>query len=113
MILIKPYRVCFLRSDAPVMLINAHDSWPLTKLEIADGFYSPWCATVRYVIDHFAAAVLLSFAVVSVAHAGFWGDFISGDIGSLACGLLAHQPLPRASQGTLARQLHTLILGGA
>lgn len=49
------------------------------KLEIADGFYSPWCATARYLIDHFAAAVLLSFVVVSVFHVTFWGDFISGE----------------------------------
>ena len=65
------------------MLVSVHDSWPLIKLEVADGFYSPYCAAVRYVIDHFAAVVLLSFVVVSVAHAGFWGDIISGEIGGM------------------------------
>ena len=60
------------------MLISMHNGWPLTKLEIADGFYSPRSATIRYVTEHFAPAVLLSFAAVGITHAAFWGDFISG-----------------------------------
>eukprot|EP00752_Nemacystus_decipiens_P013076 g11565.t1 len=62
---------------APVMLIGMHDGWSLTKLEIADGFYSPRSAAVRYVIEHFAPAVLLSFVAVGITHAAFWGHFIS------------------------------------
>ena len=62
------------------MIVSMYAGWPLTKLEIADGFYPPWCATVRYVIDHFAVGVFVSFTSVCVAHAIFWGDFISGGL---------------------------------
>eukprot|EP00903_Cladosiphon_okamuranus_P010126 g9589.t1 len=61
----------------PVMLISMHDGWPLTKLEIADGFYSPRSATLRIVIEHFAPAVFLSFVTVGITHIAFWDDFIS------------------------------------
>jgi len=81
------------------MLISSHEAWPLTKLEIADGFYSPCCAIVRYVLDHFAPAVLLSNVVVGVLHSSFWGDFISGErLRRGGCeGSIAHQPLPYGS----------------
>lgn len=60
------------------MIVSMYAGWPLTKLEIADGFYAPWCAILRYVIDHFAVGAFVSFAAVCIAHAIFWGDFISG-----------------------------------
>eukprot|EP00752_Nemacystus_decipiens_P011511 g10221.t1 len=62
---------------SPVMIVSMYAAWPLTKLEIADGFYPPWCATARYVIDHFAVGVVVSFVAVCIAHVIFWGDFIS------------------------------------
>lgn len=61
------------------MIVSMYAGWPLTKLEIADGFYPPGCATARYVIDHFAVGVFVSFVAVGIAHAIFWGDFISGE----------------------------------
>lgn len=61
------------------MLVGSHEGWPLTKLEIADGFYTSRSATVRFVIDHFAVAVVLSFAAVGITHVAFWGTFISGE----------------------------------
>eukprot|EP00903_Cladosiphon_okamuranus_P012833 g11992.t1 len=62
---------------SPVMIVSMYAGWPLTKLEIADGFYPPWCATARYVIDHFAVGVFVSFMAVCIAHVIFWGQFIS------------------------------------
>lgn len=59
-----------------------HAGWPLTKLEIADGFYSPWCATLRYMMDHLSLGVFVSFVAVVIAHVIFWGDFISGEAGT-------------------------------
>lgn len=55
-----------------------YTGWPLTKLEIADGFYSPWWATVRYMIGHLSLGVFVSSLAVIIAHVIFWGDFISG-----------------------------------
>lgn len=77
----SPNIVSFAQSDSSVIPITMHAGWPLTKLEIADGFYAPWCATLRYMIDHLSIGVFVSFASVSIAHLVFWGDFISGDRG--------------------------------
>lgn len=67
-------------TDHPLMIENSWEEWPLTKTEIADGFYQPVCVTMRIVIDHLAVGVLVSFATVGIMHSILWHRLISGEI---------------------------------
>ena len=62
------------------MIENTWVEWSLTKVEVADGFYPPVCATMRMFFDHLAVGVIASFIVVGIMHCIVWDRFISGEL---------------------------------
>ena len=46
---------------------------------MADGLYSPACATARLVLDQLAVATFVSFCVVGIMHGVLWHRVISGE----------------------------------
>eukprot|EP00752_Nemacystus_decipiens_P017729 g15897.t1 len=62
----------------PLVIPATRREWrTLARVEVADGLYSPACATARLVFDQFAVAAVVSFAVVGImAWLSFSGVFL-------------------------------------